>query len=230
MMKMKRIAAALIACLMALMVMPLSLADGEASTITMVPELTEDGAKLVLSFVLETNAKPLSGVVDLYYNAECLENPAPESDALPGQSASFVYNTEEAGNLLLAFASSTPMQSGEIFRVTFDLIEMTCTPGVELKFDVDIDNCELIDEDTTTVLDLVIEDVMFTIPVPYEVGDVNMNNSIDAGDATMILREVVGSNEPPLTEMQLKLADVNDNQGVDAGDATMVLRIVVGSK
>lgn len=60
----------------------------------------------------------------------------------------------------------------------------------------------------------------------YYVGDVNMNAQIDAGDATMMLRAVVGSGE--LTEDQAFLADANENSGIDAADATIVLRYIVG--
>ena len=227
-MKMNRISAALIALLMVLAMLPAaSLAADSASTINMVPELNEEGTKLVLSFVLETNAQPLSGVLDLYYDADCLLNPAEDSDALPGQSSSLVANTETEGNVLIGFASSTPMQSGEIFYITFDLNKEACTPGTEIVFSVDIENCELVDYDTTTLLDLNVDDVRFTFPSDskYEMGDVNRNGGIDAGDATLILRATVGAIE--LEDEQMALGDMNNNGGLDAGDATQVLRAVV---
>lgn len=224
-MKMNRIYAAFTALVMVIAMIPATLADSKASTITMVPELNEEGTKLVVTFMLDTEAEPLSGVVDLYYETEYLENPAPATDSLPGQASSFVFNTEEAGNALIAFAASEPMKSGEIFNVTFDVKE-ACTPGTTFKFDVDLENCELIDNDTTTVLDLVIEDVEFTVPTGIQMGDVNMNGMIESGDATLILRDVVGSRK--LSEEAARYADVNNSGTVDAGDATMVLRIVVG--
>lgn len=85
------------------------------------------------------------------------------------------------------------------------------------------------DDPTTT--DPVTDDPTTESPEPseepeFELGDVNMNNRLDAGDATMILRHVVGAGEP-LSEQQQALADVNESGTVDAGDATLVLRAVV---
>ena len=227
-MKLNRISAALIALFMVLAMLPAAIADENTSTLTMVPKLTEDGSQLVLAFELETKAQPLSGVVDLYYDSDCLKNPVPSSDALPGQSSSFVFNTETEGNALIAFASSVPMQTGEIFVVTFDLVKDACTPDTEIVFSVDIENSELIDYDTTTLLDFAIDDVRFTFPSDepaFEKGDVNRNHGIDSGDATLILRGVVGAVE--LDEEQQYLGDMNNNNGLDTGDATLVLRAVV---
>ena len=60
-------------------------------------------------------------------------------------------------------------------------------------------------------------------PVP---GDVNGSGAVDAGDATLILRQVVGAFK--LSDEQKAIADVNGSGAVDAGDATLVLRAVVG--
>lgn len=57
-------------------------------------------------------------------------------------------------------------------------------------------------------------------------GDLNGNNEVDAGDATMLLRAAVGMLE--LTPEQLAAADMNKNGMADAGDATIILRIAVG--
>ena len=56
-------------------------------------------------------------------------------------------------------------------------------------------------------------------------GDVNGSGKIDAGDATMVLRHVVGNTK--LNKAERLAADVNGNNNVDAGDATMILRTVV---
>lgn len=58
-------------------------------------------------------------------------------------------------------------------------------------------------------------------------GDVNGNGGLDTGDATMILRAVVGAGT--LTDEQRQLGDYNQNGGLDTGDATMILRKVVGA-
>lgn len=58
-------------------------------------------------------------------------------------------------------------------------------------------------------------------------GDLNGSGELDSGDATLVLRDVVGTGK--LTDEQRKRADMNGNGIVDAGDATIILRIVVGS-
>ena len=53
-------------------------------------------------------------------------------------------------------------------------------------------------------------------------GDLNHNDRLDTGDATLVLRMVVG-----LTPTDM-LGDMNDNGRIDTGDATIILRIIVG--
>ena len=56
----------------------------------------------------------------------------------------------------------------------------------------------------------------------YMQGDLNHNNVIDTGDATLVLRMVVGLATADM------LGDMNGNGMVDTGDATLILRTVVG--
>jgi len=53
-------------------------------------------------------------------------------------------------------------------------------------------------------------------------GDLNRNNMMDTGDATLVLRMVVGLSEQDM------LGDMNRNGMIDTGDATLILRRVVG--
>ncbi|WHH57908.1 S8 family serine peptidase [Petroclostridium sp. X23] len=57
-------------------------------------------------------------------------------------------------------------------------------------------------------------------------GDVNVDNIISAGDATLVLRDIVGLTS--LSQEQKKAADVNGDGSITAGDATVILRYVVG--
>lgn len=66
---------------------------------------------------------------------------------------------------------------------------------------------------------------MANSPDTMQMGDVNGNGSVDAGDATLTLRYVVGICE--LTDVQQQAADLNQNGRVDSGDASMILRLVV---
>ena len=55
----------------------------------------------------------------------------------------------------------------------------------------------------------------------YMLGDVNYN-MLDTGDATLVLRMIVGLREQDM------LGDMNRNGMIDTGDATLILRRVVG--
>jgi VCBS repeat-containing protein len=66
-------------------------------------------------------------------------------------------------------------------------------------------------------------DGAFTIALK---GDMNRNGRLDTGDATIILRKVVGL-EPTSPEDAL-IGDMNGNGFLDSGDATIILRRVVG--
>lgn len=58
-------------------------------------------------------------------------------------------------------------------------------------------------------------------------GDANHNDKLDAGDATLVLRQVV---EDYYHKLGIGNYDFNKNGEVDAGDATGILRAVLGMK
>ncbi len=59
-------------------------------------------------------------------------------------------------------------------------------------------------------------------------GDVNRNGMRDTGDATLILRSIVGLPIPLQYLPILPIGDMNCNNIIDTGDATLILRDVVG--
>ncbi len=59
-------------------------------------------------------------------------------------------------------------------------------------------------------------------------GDVNRNNRLDTGDATLILRSIVGLVIPSTSMPILPIGDMNCNGKIETGDATIILRMVVG--
>ena len=63
-------------------------------------------------------------------------------------------------------------------------------------------------------------------PLP---GDVSLNGSIQAYDASLILKYVVDSTGNPLNEIQVRVADVSGAMGVTAFDASLILQYVVGN-
>ena len=58
-------------------------------------------------------------------------------------------------------------------------------------------------------------------------GDVNRNVRRDTGDATLILRSIVGLSVPTQYLPILPIGDMNCNDRIDTGDATLILRDVV---
>jgi len=61
---------------------------------------------------------------------------------------------------------------------------------------------------------------------PVIPGDMNRNGVLDTGDATILLRKVVGLE--PTTPEDITIGDLNGNGVLDTGDATRILRMVVG--
>ena len=61
-----------------------------------------------------------------------------------------------------------------------------------------------------------------------KLGDVNRNHRIDTGDATLVLRYIVGLPIPPKYQPVYPIGDMNNNHRIDTGDATLILRKVVG--
>lgn len=59
-------------------------------------------------------------------------------------------------------------------------------------------------------------------------GDVNRNNLLDTGDATLILRYVSELSIPSEYMPILSIGDINCNGIIDTGDATLILRYVAG--
>lgn len=63
-------------------------------------------------------------------------------------------------------------------------------------------------------------------PVTPLKGDLNKNGILDTGDATILLRKVVGLE--PISQDDISIGDMNGNGFLDTGDATIILRKVVG--
>ncbi|NLB61983.1 MAG: hypothetical protein GX802_06180, partial [Clostridiales bacterium] len=64
------------------------------------------------------------------------------------------------------------------------------------------------------------------VPKDGRMGDVNMDASVNTGDATLMLRHIVG--KITLNETQLKVFDTNVDRHNNTGDVTHLLRFVVG--
>lgn len=83
------------------------------------------------------------------------------------------------------------------------------------------------DTDFTNVQsDLTVKALFNEIESPYDIGDVNMDNVVNTGDAALVLRYAVEL--ATLSDEQLTLADYNADGKVDTGDAAGILRFAVG--
>lgn len=60
----------------------------------------------------------------------------------------------------------------------------------------------------------------------YILGDVNNDGKVNVGDATVLLRYIVGL--CTADEICLPAADVNESGMINVGDATLLLRVIVG--
>ncbi len=67
---------------------------------------------------------------------------------------------------------------------------------------------------------------VITVDTFYTIGDVNGDNTVDVGDAILVLKSIVGLIN--LDATQFAAADVNGDEKVDVGDAILILRYIVG--
>src|SRR5688572_21277564 len=71
-----------------------------------------------------------------------------------------------------------------------------------------------------------------SITQPAQIGDVNMDGTVNVSDATLTLRKVVGTlptPQSPYRDLRTEvLGDANQDGLVNVGDATLVLRTSVG--
>ncbi len=81
-------------------------------------------------------------------------------------------------------------------------------------------------EGDSRVYSLTISGAIIDESSPIRPGDVGRNGVVDAGDASLALRSIVGL--AALSNNQRTAADVDGNQSVQAADASLILQFVVG--
>jgi len=64
-------------------------------------------------------------------------------------------------------------------------------------------------------------------PSDYLLGDANLDNSVNTGDATAVLKHAAGMAEITIAKALIQ-ADVNQDGTVNTGDATFILKIAAG--
>ena len=60
----------------------------------------------------------------------------------------------------------------------------------------------------------------------YQLGDVNMDGSVNINDAVLVMRYSMGVAD--LSAEQIALADINGDASVNTGDAVVIMRIAMG--
>ncbi len=108
--------------------------------------------------------------------------------------------------------------SGDLFEVTFN------APATTGTYDFTLEVVDKAYEDAGNVV--AVDKVNGTVTVEegstYELGDVNMDGSVNLLDAVLVLQH---SASAKLTDAQMKLADLNDDQKANLLDAIKILQI-----
>ena len=144
-------------------------------------------------------------------------------------SGSFVANTSGAADGSLVVTGAEPDGRGaggtNFTLFTLDLV-VDESLGVGQGVTVSIDVTEVggaLNEDLFPVVGVVAEQICLSL---NPMGDVTLNGQASAGDATQILRHIVGL--PPAPNIDLDRGDVTGDGNVGVGDVVDILRNLVG--
>ncbi|WHH57905.1 carboxypeptidase regulatory-like domain-containing protein [Petroclostridium sp. X23] len=158
-----------------------------------------------------------------YYTFSFSTQTAPdtESPEVTAQPAGATYNSaqqvtltiSEPGSIYYTLDGSEPTTTSTLYTGSITISDTTT-----LKF-IGIDTAG-------NQSDVYTETYTIQIAPAVTYGDVSGDGQITAGDATLILRSVVGL--ATLSATQTQAADVSGDGQITAGDATLVLRKVVG--
>ena len=129
-----------------------------------------------------------------------------------GDTAALINNTAGFVNV----ASAGTFAIGEPEAVLANIVFEGMSEGYT---ELNIENA-ILNTETSTIIPATI-DGSITVEVGIQ-GDVNHNGFLDTGDATLVLRMVVGLIPPDVW------GDMNGNGFIDTGDATLILRKIVG--
>jgi len=127
------------------------------------------------------------------------------------------------GQVCVSMASPTAIVSGSgaLINVTCD-VSASAASGATTN--LVLQSVSLFDQDALSIC-FTKQDGLFTVSEPCHKGDVNHDDSINSGDAILILRIAVGSLNPDT--YQSCAADTNDSGSVNSADAILVLKAAV---
>ena len=130
-----------------------------------------------------------------------------------GVPAYVIDNSASTVRVSVAVAMAIGKGTATLAKATFR--------GLDLGFTLlQLQNVELNDEKDKLV-SLTTKDGSIAVGQLIK-GDLNRNGRLDTGDATLVLRMVVGLNPPDM------VGDINGNGRIDTGDDTLILRKLVG--
>ncbi len=136
------------------------------------------------------------------------------------------YHDEEAKTLTFVGASLYDIteESGTLFSASFTAPK---TPNENSEFVIEIVDNVYDEEGDVVTVDKTNGTVKVNDGPSYQLGDVNMDGSIDLFDAIAILQHEAGTKS--LTVAQLALGDVNNDNSVDLFDAISILQYEAGT-
>ena len=168
--------------------------------------------EIVIPIKIKDATNIAGGSLAITYNASVI-NAVSVSGGHFGEPAYNIDNTNGRVSLACARTYAVNRTEAVLANIVFKGVGEGFTP-------LSIQNAILNDEEGNVIYPGT-SDGSITVR-SYMLGDVNYNNMLDTGDATLVLRMIVGLKEQDM------LGDMNDNGMIDTGDATLILRRVVG--
>lgn len=135
-----------------------------------------------------------------------------------------VVLNDEGGYVSIAAAGATPFAGYDTLGVIYGYTAESAMVGE--AYDIFFVNAMVDENDNMDDYAIVNGSVYIEDYVPPVLGDVSMNGSVKAFDASLILKALVDAVQ--LTDEQLSVADVTDDMTISALDASVILQYVVG--
>ena len=134
-----------------------------------------------------------------------------------------------ANSEFLAVANNSYITTPDIFNAGYFVYQNVEDQDFSVFFDYvsnkylycdDLGNAAADNEEFSEIL------LFERVPKDGRVGDVNMDSNVNTGDATLMLRHLVGKIK--LNDAQLKLFDTNGDRNKNTGDVSHLLRYAIG--
>ncbi|MEM2614335.1 MAG: hypothetical protein QXO15_08965 [Nitrososphaerota archaeon] len=173
--------------------------------------IAKQGDYIIIDIFVNGSENIAGGIIELSFNnSVVMIHSILEGDF--GQPVVFINNPSGVARIAVAAPTSIGKSSSVLARVRLFCHEQGYT-RLTIKF------AELNDVRGNTILPKTKDGSVMVFSLK---GDLNGNGKLDTGDATLILRMVVG------LEPVNMLGDMNGNGRIDTGDATILLRKIVG--